>query len=177
VVQGFAARLGADHRATLAGKNNLVHCYNHMKEPAKAEPLLRELAAFWKEKAGADSALYAGQLAVLGLNLLRQHKSADAEPPLRQALAIRDKRQPGDWTTFNTRSMLGGALLGQKKFADAERLLVQGYEGMKRHEEKIPPQGKVRLAEALERLVQLYEATGREELAAAWRKKQVVPSP
>ena len=30
------------------------------------------------------------------------------------------------WTTFNTRSMLGGALLGQKRYADAEPLLVFG---------------------------------------------------
>ena len=48
--------------------------------------------------------------------------------------------------------MLGGALLGQKKYAEAEPLLLAGYEGMKQREAKIPPEGKVRLTEALERL-------------------------
>jgi hypothetical protein len=81
------------------------------------------------------------------------------------------KRSPDAWTTFNTRSMLGGALLGQKKYADAEPLLLQGYEGMKERETKIPAQGKIRLTEALERLVQLYEATGKKDQAAEWRKK------
>ena len=66
--------------------------------------------------------------------------------------------------------MLGGALLGQKKYQDAEPLLLAGHEGMNKHEAKIPPQGKVRLIEALERLVRLYEAMGNQAEAAKWRK-------
>ncbi len=50
-------------------------------------------------------------------------------------------------------------------------LLLTGYEGLKQREKTIPPQGKVRLTEAVERLVQLYEATGRQDKAAKWRKE------
>ena len=60
--------------------------------------------------------------------------------------------------------------MGQKKYADAEPLLLAGYEGMKQREKTIPPQGKVRIPEAIERLVQLYEATGKKNDAARWRK-------
>jgi hypothetical protein len=42
---------------------------------------------------------------------------------------------------------------------------------MKQPERLIPPQGKVRLVEALERLVQLYEATDKKDDAAKWRKE------
>ena len=49
--------------------------------------------------------------------------------------------------------MLGGALLGQQNYTDAEPLLLKGYEGLKAREATIPPQGKDRLPEALERLV------------------------
>jgi hypothetical protein len=42
---------------------------------------------------------------------------------------------------------------------------------MKKREANIPDAGKVRLTEALERLVRLYEATGQKDRAAAWRKK------
>ena len=42
---------------------------------------------------------------------------------------------------------------------------------MKKHEATIPTQGKVRLTDALERLVQLYEATGKKDEAAKWRKE------
>ena len=103
--------------------------------------------------------------------MLQQKKYADAEPLLRECLAVRTKRMPDDWLTFNTRSMLGAALAGQKKYTDAEPLLVQGYEGMKQREAKIPTEGKVRLTEVLERLVAHYEATAQKDKAAAWRKK------
>jgi eukaryotic-like serine/threonine-protein kinase len=108
---------------------------------------------------------------MLGLDLLHQKKWTDAEPLLRECLAIREKTQPDAWTTFNTKSLLGGALLGQMKYADAEPLLLAGYESMKQREAKIPMEGKVRLTEALERLVQLYEAMDKKDDAAKWRKE------
>jgi len=40
-----------------------------------------------------------------------------------ECLAIRAKKEPDAWTTFNTKSLLGGALLGQKKYGAAEPLL------------------------------------------------------
>ena len=103
--------------------------------------------------------------------LLERKKWTEAEPLLRECLAIRAKTQPDVWLTFNTQSMLGGALLGQKKHADAEPLLLAGYEGMKQREKTIPPQGGMRIPQAIERLVQLYEATGNADEAAKWRKE------
>jgi hypothetical protein len=105
------------------------------------------------------------------LVLLQQQKASDAEPVLRACLAIREKRAPGAWTTFSAQTMLGGALLGQKKYAEAEPLLLQGYEGLKQREAMIPATGKFNLTEALKRLVQLYEATGQKDKAAEWRKE------
>jgi hypothetical protein len=64
-----------------------------------------------------------------------------------------------------------GSLLGQKKYAEAEPLLRAGYEGMKQRETKIPANAKESLSEALERLVQLYDAWGRPEQANEWRQK------
>ncbi len=76
--------------------------------------------------------------------------------------------RPEAWTTFNTKSLLGGALAGQKTYADAEPLLLAGYEGMKQREKTISPESKARLAEALERLVELHEATEKPDEAAKW---------
>ena len=70
--------------------------------------------------------------------------------------------------------MLGGALLGQKKYADAEPLLLQGYEGIKKPVSNLPDWAKqTRRIEALERLVQLYDAWDRPEDAARWRAELV----
>ena len=49
--------------------------------------------------------------------------------------------------------------------------LLSGYEVLKAREAKIPAQAKPRLTEALERLVQLYDAWGKPDEAAAWRKR------
>jgi hypothetical protein len=68
--------------------------------------------------------------------------------------------------------MLGGALLGQGRYAEAEPLLLDGYEGMKEREESIPANGRDRLLEARERLVRLFEASGDEVRAARWREKR-----
>ena len=72
-----------------------------------------------------DSPQLAGLLAQIGLSLLQAEEWTEAEPLLRECLAIREKTQPDAWTTFNTQSLLGGALLGQKKYAEAEPLLAR----------------------------------------------------
>src|SRR5262249_23127171 len=127
------------------------------------------LAEIWKEKAGANSAQYANCLAYLGRCLLMQNKHAEAEAVLRDCLAIRVKKEPDAWTTFNTKSALGGSLLGQKKYAAPEPLLLEGYQGLKEREAKILPSSKS-LTESLERLVQLYESWEKNDQAAEWRR-------
>lgn len=61
--------------------------------------------------------------------------------------------------------------MGQKKYTEAEPILLKGYEGMKQRDAKIPKEGKVRLTEAVTRLVQLYDAWGKPAEAAKWRKE------
>jgi 2-keto-3-deoxy-galactonokinase len=107
----------------------------------------------------------------LTLALLVEEKFAEAEPLARECLEIREKKLLGDWRTFNARSMLGGSLLGQKKYAAAEPLLVSGWEGMQQRADAIPAAGKGRLQEAIQRLVQLYEATDRPDEVARWKAK------
>jgi hypothetical protein len=79
--------------------------------------------------------------------------------------------QPKTWTTFNAKALLGAALLGQNKYAEAEPLLLGGYQGMKQLEAAIPPKVRFRLTETLQRLVWHYQATQRAEQAARWRQE------
>jgi hypothetical protein len=50
-------------------------------------------------------------------------------------------------------------------------LLVSGYEGLKQREDKLPIAVRPRLKRAIERLLQLYEETGRLDQAAEWKQK------
>jgi tetratricopeptide (TPR) repeat protein len=103
--------------------------------------------------------------------LLANGKFAEAEPLARECLAIREKQNSDDWLTFNARSLLGGILLGQKKYAEAEPLLLAAYQGMKQREARIPTNGRPRLKETLQRLVQICDATERPDQAAEWKQK------
>jgi hypothetical protein len=107
----------------------------------------------------------------LAVNHLKRHQYAAAEPLLRECLRIFDQMAANDRETPLTESLLGASLLGQKKYAEAETLLLAGYEGLKQREETTSPLHKYRLTEAIERLVQLYEAWAKPEKAAEWRAK------
>ncbi len=161
---------------------SLVDVYAKAGENGKIANVLQEQLTEARKALPKDSPQLASILAQTGMGLLVLDKRSDAEPFLRECLAIREKSQPDAWNTFNTKSQLGGALLGQKNYADAEPLLLAGYEGMKEREKTLPPLGKIRLPEALDRLVQLYEATGKKDEAAKWRLErakypEVAPMP
>jgi non-specific serine/threonine protein kinase/serine/threonine-protein kinase len=104
-------------------------------------------------------------------NLLTQRRYVEAEALLRECLKWREQNVPDGWQTFATKSALGHSLLGQKRYAEAEPLLLAGYEGMKQREDKIEPIHKRRLTEAIERLVQLYEASGEHLEVTLWRAR------
>jgi serine/threonine protein kinase/tetratricopeptide (TPR) repeat protein len=152
--------------------NSLIICHEELKQFDQAEAWRRKWLAVLKARAGAESPAYTGALAGLGLNLLKQEKWTDAEAAVRECLTIRQKKEPDVWTTFRTQSMLGQALLRQKKYADAEKHLLSGYEGMQQRAAKIPPNQKsMRLNEALGYIVQLYDATDKKGEADKWRQK------
>jgi serine/threonine protein kinase/tetratricopeptide (TPR) repeat protein len=165
------AKLGPDAPHTLESHSNLASAFESLGNWAEAESLRRDVLARSRKTTPPDSPDLARRLDALGMNLLTQAKWSEAESVLRECLAIRAKAIPGDWPRFNTMSVLGGALLGQAKYAEAQPLLVQGYEGLKACEAKIPQFVKVCLVEAGERVVALYKAWGKPNQATAWRAK------
>jgi tetratricopeptide (TPR) repeat protein len=150
----------------------LLDAYYKAGKSAEAVKLLTELLADARKQLPKDSPQLAGVLARFGLSLLQAHAFTDAEALLRECLTIHKTTQPDAWNTFNTMSLLGGALLGQKKYAEAEPLLLKGYEGMRQREKTIPPQGIIRIPEALDRLIELNAATKKSDEAKKWRAER-----
>ena len=171
-LEGYRKMQGPDGAVTLDLMNDLAGLLSQSGRHAEAEPLSRAAIKGARKRFGAENPRTAGVLATLSLSLIQQSKWTEAEPLLRECLAIRVKTQPDVWSTFNTKSLLGGVLLGQKKYAEAEPLLLAGCEGLIQREKTIPQQGKIRLPEAVERLVQLYEATGKKDEAARWKAER-----
>jgi serine/threonine protein kinase len=152
--------------------NPLIDAYATAGENAKLADLLKEELAGARKALPKDSPRLASLLVQSGMVLLQQKMWTEAEPLLRECLAIREKTQPDVWSTFNTKSMLGAALLGQKKHADAEPLLLAGYEGMKQREKTIPEQGKSRPSEAVDRLIELSTATNKPDEVKKWQAER-----
>jgi hypothetical protein len=153
---------GVDHPETAECRNQLAVAYRLAGRTAEAGRLFGR---------NPNSPTYAAALAIRGSMLLLENNPAEAELKLRECLTIRRKTQPEDWTTFDAMSILGEALADQKKFAEAEPMLVSGYEGLKQHEDTIPSQDKPHLKKALERLVKFYEAWGKPDKAMRWRQE------
>jgi tetratricopeptide (TPR) repeat protein len=147
-------RLGPDHLDTLVARRDLAQLYLSTNCLDEAERILVEVLDAMKTRANDDPI----RLFTIGL--------------LRDCLTTRERTMANSWLTFRSQSLLGGALLGLKQYADAEALLRAGYEGMKKQEAQLPPEGKAGLTEAVERLVQLYEATDKKDEAAKWRKER-----
>ncbi|HEV8061686.1 MAG TPA: serine/threonine-protein kinase [Gemmataceae bacterium] len=165
------ANLPPDHPDVLQSMNNLAWGYEAAGKLALALPLFEDTLKLNKAKLGPDHPSTLIVMNNLGRGCIRDGQAAKAEPLLRECLAIREKKEPDGWRTFDTKSTLGAALLGQRKYSEAEPLLLAGYQGMKQREATIPLPSKIRLIEALERLVQLYEATASKDKAREWQKK------
>lgn len=70
----------------------------------------------------------------------------------------------------NYRSRDHGKRVGLRSHvAEAEPLLLKGYEGMKAHKKTIPPTGSTRIPEALDRLIELYTAINNPDLVKKYK--------
>jgi tetratricopeptide (TPR) repeat protein len=165
------ATLGPNHWRTLVTMCALGEAYTAAGKLDRALPLLEESLARARRQQAADALRLGNFMDAVGLCRLHADKPGEAEKVLHECLLIRQKKDPDDWQTFDTHSLLGGALLGQRKYAEAEPHLRQGYEGMKQREATMPAHYKVHLTAALERLVQLYDAWSKKDEAARWRKE------
>jgi hypothetical protein len=94
---------------------------------------------------------------------------------LRERQAIFEKATPDNWHRYEAMSLLGEALLGQGHHAEAEPLIVPGYEGMKARESRIAVPARPQLRDAAERVVRLYEEWNRPEEATAWKLRLGTP--
>jgi tetratricopeptide (TPR) repeat protein len=147
----------------------------------EADHVMRVLADALRQRGARGVIDLARNLEMLSENLLLQHRYSEAAQTARESIALYEKKgKKGadeiDWRLPYVKNVLGGALLCQKKYAEAEPLLLQGYEGMKRAEALIIAEYRCRLPEAGERVIRYYEETKQPEKARAWREK-MKPAP
>ena len=166
---------GERHRSTSAALASLGYLYLAQHRDTDAEVVFRDAVIGLRESPGPQHPSTLLALESLGAVYLSEHKYADAEHVLREAMAGREKVTPASWRRFDAQSMLGGALMGQRHFDEAERPILDGYTGMQQRASSIPAYNRDSLTSGGQRIVDLYTAWGKPDKAAEWRKKLAAP--
>ncbi len=164
-------QFGKDHANSLRTLDNLVIGLFDVNDIDRARGLIDEYRAMYRERAVQMDAPFATTLGRLVLKMLEANMYEAAEPYARECLAYRQVTQPDRWTLFSMQSVLGGVLLGQKKYAEAEPLLLNGFQGMESRLSQIQPESKMRLTQAAKRIVELYTALEKPVEIEKWQAK------
>jgi len=160
---------GADHGTTLFVRTNLGYFLARSGRFADAEAMLDETIEREVRVLGEGNALLLQTRTNLGESYQMQGRNAEAEELLRRCLAEREKTEPNGFRQASTRTMLGRVLAEQKKFAEAEPLLLAGYEGLEANADKISRARQYHRSDARAWLAELYEDWGKPDEAAKWR--------
>jgi hypothetical protein len=170
-VENLRSAAGLDPRDALKAEVALGWAYDATGSLAAAERIWSQALPAYRTL-GKDDEISAADLAeLLGQNLSKQRRYAEAEPLLRQAVAVREKRDPGDWGRFRARAFLGACLAGQRQYAQAEPLLLSGYEGMRQDAARMPAKQRKWIRSTGEQIVDLYSQWSKPAQAAQWRAK------
>ena len=166
---------GEQHPNTLLTMKKLADLYKDEGKFTEAEMLYGSVVDGRQRTLGNAHPDTLIARALLGRVVLLQQKHATAETTLRAALADYEKNAPDAWDRYSCESLLGESLAGQKKFVEAEPLLLSGYNGMVQRQATIPVPDRVDLSEAGARIVSMYRAWGQLDKAADWQRKLVQP--
>jgi len=162
---------GPENPATLSAIWGLASVYQREGKYILAQTHLAQVLPGWRHNFGSESPDTINAAADLALAYQSQGKFTESQPLAHEAVEFYQKKQPDDWQGFRAKTLLGASLAGQKKYAEAEPLLLQGYRGMVARKDRIAVPDRYHLDRAHEWVVQLYEAWGEPEKAAEWRKE------
>jgi pentatricopeptide repeat protein len=153
----------------------LVEAYAKAGKSGEAIRLIDEMLSDASRLSKLGGRQHLNVLVAASKALLDLKQFAKAEPICGENLAQHEKLastyQVLPWRVARAKSFLGSALLGQKKYAEAERFLLAGYERLRKDEKEIPLGRPEVLPDAIQRLVDLYEATGQKDKAEHYRKE------
>ena len=145
----------------------------NQRKYAEAERAFRHLLEVQLRGTGAESVNTLVTQSNIGWVQLQLRRFQESEKTLRDARATLIRTAPGSWERFNVDSMLGASLAGQKRFEEAESLLLSGYNGMASAPRSTNQNNTSRFSrdQAGEAIVQMYADWGRPEKQNEWREK------
>jgi len=170
VLQGLELRrriLGNTHTGTAGALYRLSDLRYRQGRHAEAEQAAQESIEMFKRALATpqDSILFTNPVLEMGMILNKEGRLHEAEAYLRQALEIRTRLLPkGNLAIAKAEGPLGECLIAQKRYAEAEPLLLDSYEII----ESTTIASDSRRREAAGRLALLYEAWGKPKEAGRY---------
>jgi tetratricopeptide (TPR) repeat protein len=163
--------LGPEHPKTLGTLSDFASMYQRRGKYGLAETHAAQALAGFRHALGSEHPDTMASASDLAMAYLSQGKFAQSEGLAREALEFNRKKQPDDWQRFRAESLLGASLAGQKKYAEAEPLLLEGYQGMLARKDRIGVPDWYHLERADEWIINLYQDWGKPAKAAEWQQK------
>jgi tetratricopeptide (TPR) repeat protein/predicted Ser/Thr protein kinase len=157
--------LRPEHPDTLDTLSDMAYMYQSEGKYGQAENYAEQALAGRRHTLGPDHPQTIASEADLALAYESQGKFTESEPLARQAEATERMKQPDNWLGCWAESLLGASLAGEKKYAEAEPLLLEGYRDMAAQKDRITAPNWRHLDSAHEWIVSLYKAWGKPQKA------------
>jgi serine/threonine protein kinase len=172
VLPGAKRMLGPDSRVTLHIQRVLVRTLAEEGRLDEAESLGKEtLSALLRTQADQEDAGLGRTRLSLGRVLVEKGKLDEAEPLLEKALTLLRQQAmstPKPELPAQAENWLGAIQLARKAYPEAEALLLPGAECFFAAKAEMSPNER---RVAVGHIVKLYEAWGKPEKAAAWKRR------
>jgi serine/threonine protein kinase len=143
--------------------------YLRLKKPSLAENYGAQSLTACRHTFGPENQFTMWSASMLALAHHDAGKFTEAETLAREALAFYAGKRPDDWRRYEAENLLGASLADEKKFSEAETLLVGGYQGMVARKNKIDAPDLYYLDRAHESVVAFYRAWGKADKATEWQ--------
>ena len=129
----------------------------------EADALLTAVRERRRSALGSEHPITIATLTPLGWIKLQQRDFESSRTLLQEELKAHEKANADTWQRSYCQSLLGAALMGQKKYEEAERLLLSGYQQLLQRAGTIPYGSRTNVERAGTWIVQLYEQWGKKE--------------
>ncbi|HLK66813.1 MAG TPA: serine/threonine-protein kinase [Bryobacteraceae bacterium] len=168
-VEVWRAVSGEEGPETLTSMSSLAALYQAQKRYPEAEELWSKVLESLRRTLGAKHPNAIDVMNSLGEVRIQQEKYALAESLIRESLGTVEAAAPNTWKRYYAQALLGASLAGQKRFSEAEPLLLSGHRGLRDRQSAIPAGTRRVVDETGQRIAELYKNWGQPDKALAWQ--------
>lgn len=151
----------------------LLEAYLKSGQTDEALDLLNELVSGARNNLPAGSLKLSTALARFGRYLLENNLLPQAEPLLRESVAIQSRLAPKSWSTYGTIALLGKALVQQQKYVEGQDFLAMAAKGMKRDAASVPANLTGSHVEVVKQLIKVATELNRPDDVKKWELELV----